>query len=62
MFRILRPYTGRTVVVDVEGAPVRGVLHAVSKGAIIVSHVETEDGESVDGLLIIPLPVLVQVV
>lgn len=62
MHRTLRPYVGRTVVVSVDGEPLRGELQAVGRGAIIIANVQGDNGARVDGVVVIPLPTVVQVV
>jgi hypothetical protein len=63
MRRVLRDYVDRVVVVPVDGESVRGRLIRVRRDSIILASVEGADGASVDGLLIVPLPVaFVQVV
>lgn len=60
--RTLRPYRGRTVVVSVDGDSLRGTLQAVGRGAIVIGSVEWGDGGRIDGVVVIPLPTVVQVV
>lgn len=62
MYRSIRPYVGRTVVVNVDGEPLRGVLHSVGKDCMILTNAEGADGATLDGVIIVPLPTVVQVV
>ena len=62
MHRTLKPYTGRTVIVAVDGDPLRGTLKQVDRAAIVLDDVTQADGARVDGGVIVPLPTVVQVV
>lgn len=62
MHRTLRPYVGRTVIVSIDGEPLRGTLQAVGRGAITITNAEGGDGARVDGIVVVPLPIVVQVV
>lgn len=62
MRKVLRKYVGRTVVVQVDGDALRGTLQEVCDGALVLSYVEASNGQHVDGLSVVPFPVLVQVV
>lgn len=62
MRRMLRAYTGRTVVVSVGGDTVRGTLQEVGRGALVLAGVEDARGGRIDGILVVPYPVVVQVV
>ena len=62
MHRTLRPYVGRTVVVNIDGESMRGILQSVARGAITIAHAEAADGGRIDGVVVVPLPVVVQVV
>lgn len=62
MHRTLRRYVGRTVVISIDGEPLRGTLTVVDRGAVIVANAEQADGTRIDGVVVIPLPCIVQVV
>ncbi|QHO91932.1 hypothetical protein CWT12_12295 [Actinomyces sp. 432] len=64
MWRTLRAWEGRTVVVPVDGEAARGELQAVTRHALVLAHVAVAGREApLDGVLVVPLPVsYVQVV
>lgn len=58
----LKKFVGRIVVVSVDGAPLRGTLQQAGRDAVVLAGVEQEDGTPLDGFLVIPYPVTMQVV
>jgi len=50
------------VIVAVDGDPLRGTLKQVDRAAIVLADVTQADGARVDGVVIVPLPTVVQVV